>query len=333
MPKKTLPVLIVFLVLIAGVAFWLRLAPGLKTETLVIADASQPMFALLYIADAKGYLREEGLNVTYKSFTSGRDALNSAISGEADIATVFETPIVQQYAKGKKIGVVSTLHHSSLNTALVFHTNRGIKTPSDLAGKTIAVTKNTNGEFFLNLFLTSNSIKESEVTLVNTKPQEMVNVLKDGAVDAVATWNPHVANAIHSFGAGKVKTFYSDIYTEMSFLAGQREVIVRKQEAVTRLLKAIIRAEAFLRDNNEQAFQLVIKRFPGGSETIIRKMWNNFTAEAMLNNVMLSIFKQEAEWFRKIGKLKTHLPDFRDVIMPEYLAKLKPESVTVLLPR
>jgi ABC-type nitrate/sulfonate/bicarbonate transport system substrate-binding protein len=56
-------------------------APFGQPEKLVIPEASQPVFALLYVADAKGFFKEAGREVTFKSFPLGRDALGSVIEG------------------------------------------------------------------------------------------------------------------------------------------------------------------------------------------------------------------------------------------------------------
>ena len=42
----------------------------LHPEKITLAEAYQPVFALIYIAEEKGYFDEEGLDITYRSFTS-----------------------------------------------------------------------------------------------------------------------------------------------------------------------------------------------------------------------------------------------------------------------
>ncbi|HIN72184.1 MAG TPA: hypothetical protein EYM98_06340 [Dehalococcoidia bacterium] len=71
-----------------------------SVENLTIAEASQAVFALVYIADEKGFFADEGLKVTFSTFTSGKDALNSVVQGNSDIGTVFETPVVLQSYQG-----------------------------------------------------------------------------------------------------------------------------------------------------------------------------------------------------------------------------------------
>ena len=84
----TVGVLVAAGVVIIAAALWLALGQGRKPpEKLILADATQPVFALVYIAEAKGCLADEGLDVSYEYFTSGRDALGSVIAGQRGRAT------------------------------------------------------------------------------------------------------------------------------------------------------------------------------------------------------------------------------------------------------
>ena len=164
--SSTLAVAVIF-----SLSVWLAgWREDVSVENLTIAEASQAVFALVYIADEKGFFTDEGQKVTFNTFTSGKDALNSVVQGNSDIGTVFETPIVLQSYQGEELRIVSTLHNSSQNTGFVGLKSQNIESPTDLMGKTIAVTKGTNGKFFLFQFLTTQGIDLSGVDLVDVKP-------------------------------------------------------------------------------------------------------------------------------------------------------------------
>jgi len=60
-----------------------------------------------------------GLDVTFISIASGKDALTGVIEGRSDIATVYGPPVVLQSHEGERLAIVSMLHNSSRNNALL----------------------------------------------------------------------------------------------------------------------------------------------------------------------------------------------------------------------
>lgn len=328
--RRSIGIIIGVGTIILGTALWLLQNQTKRSpEKITLAEASQPVFALVYVAEDEGYFADQGLEVTYQSYTSGRDALASVITGQSDIATVYETPLVLNVYAGEALSVLTTLHTSTKNTALVARRDHGIETPETLRGKTIAVTKNTNGEFFLSLYLTSEGIRLSELTLVDTKPEDMAQTLREGLVDAAATWNPNLYNTQQAFGEDEIQTFFSDIYTEMSVLAGRSEFVTQRKEACKRLLRALLRAEAFIRANEEEALRIVTNRLSAQPAATTRAVWPTFKAEVKLDNLLLTILEQEAKWFKHAGNYHMPVPDFREVIFTDYLKDLNPDLVTV----
>ncbi|MDE1461907.1 ABC transporter substrate-binding protein [Spartinivicinus poritis] len=309
--------------------FGFRIFTHNPKETLIIAEGSQPVFALIYIAEIKGFFKDENLEISYKSFSSGRDALASVIAGESDLATVYETPVVLQTIAGHKLAIVTGLHNSSKNTALVARRDSGIELPQDLKGKKIGVTKNTNAEFFLDFFLKSHGMSKSDVILLDLKPYVMAPAIKRGVVDAVAIWNTHLYSAKKVLGDRKSVAFYSEVYTELSVLVGKQNKVKDRKEALQRCVRALARAEKFLQEKPQQAIDIVINHLSKIPKETIRNVWNDFNLELKLDNVLLTTLKVEANWFKEQGVFDEDIPDFRSIIYPEFLEVVKPKSVTI----
>ena len=319
------------MVLVGGVfAYHQNVGKKPKTiEKITVAWADQPAFALMYIAEKEGYFKDEGLDVTYHKFTTGRDALADALAGNSDIATVYEAPVVRQIYTGKDVSLISTLHTSSKNAALIGRRDRGILNIEDLKNKKIGVAKGTAEEFFLYSYLTSQGIRLSDVTLVNGEFTDMKTFLRDGRADAVVSTNPYFYEIKKEFPADMITIFQSDIYTENSVLAGNTNVIKNKKEGLTRLLRALVRAESLLKTNQEEAIKAVVASVPTFSEESNRGTWDQFTRVLKLDNVLLAVLEREAQWFKDNNVYQGPVPDFRKSIFTEYLKEVKPEAVTV----
>lgn len=302
----------------------------LVPEKLTLALAEQPVFALIYIAQARGFLAEEGVELSVNSFELGRDALRNVLEGKADLATTYETPAVLQIYGGHPLGVITTLHTSRTSHALVARRDKGIEKPSDLAGRRIGVTPGTSTEYFLSLLLATAGLKASEATIVALEPADYEKALADGRVDALVAFNPTLSMILQS-GRSGLAVFHSDIYVETSMLVGLRPTLQARREAIVRLLKAVVRAEKFALENREESLRIVIKRLEGKyPEPAIREGWDSIRPEARLDHVLLALMTEEARWFRDGGRFVAPVPDFRRAIADDLLRSVRPEAVTLV---
>ena len=73
--KKTFLMIIFIIVIVSVSSCTMEQTNSKELEQVTIAEAGQPIGALLYIALENNYFEEEGLNVTIKSYTSGKDSL------------------------------------------------------------------------------------------------------------------------------------------------------------------------------------------------------------------------------------------------------------------
>jgi ABC-type nitrate/sulfonate/bicarbonate transport system substrate-binding protein len=210
-------VLVIILLAVAGF-FRLRkeaaILPSGPLTKITLAEARQPVVALVYVAAARGYFADQGLDVTLQPYSSGKACLNAVLGGNADFGTVAETPLVHSALRGEMTYIVATISHTERNTVIVARKDAAITGPTELKGKRIGASFGTNGEFFMDAFLTMNRLTRRDITAVNISPKDMFNALVNGEVDAVATWNPHALRLRKELGTNGI-TFYGEgVYRE-----------------------------------------------------------------------------------------------------------------------
>lgn len=316
-----------------GAIAYQTLGPDAEPEELVVAEASQSAFALLYVADAKGFFRDERVNVRFATFGLGRDALDSVIAGRADIATVYPTPTLIRLHEGNSLGIVSTLHTSTRSHVLVARRDRGIAAPADLRGRTIGVTRGTSTESFLSAFLAEQGIAASEVRIESVEPPAYARALSDGALDALVAFNPHPALLERAIGKDRLSVFPSDVYVEASMLVGVRARLDSKREAVQRMLRALARAQRHAARHREESILIVAERLMTSQpEHAIRRGWDALRPAIGLDHVLLGTLSMEAEWLRSARKFQGPDVDLEAALAPQYLGAASPEAVT-LVPR
>jgi ABC-type nitrate/sulfonate/bicarbonate transport system substrate-binding protein len=315
-------------------------APAGPPLKLTIAEFSQPAAALLYVAEARGYLRESGLEVTFKSFNIGKDALNNVVEGQSDIAAVFQTPVVLGLRQGKPLGILSTLMTSTRNTVLLARRYRqvsdtgdpaslAIADTQDLEGKTIGVTRGTSGEYFLSVFLATEGIPQQRVNIVNVVPSAFDKTLVAGDVDAMVVFSSHRVRLKKAMG-DQLVVFSSNAYADVVVLAGLRQTIASRPEAMARLMAAVVKAQDYIASNREDSIRIVARRLAGKvDEADIRETWDDYRFAARLDNALMANMRSESEWYQANTKLSGVTPDFLDAIVIDPLRRARRASVTL----
>jgi NitT/TauT family transport system substrate-binding protein len=298
-------------------------------ESLTIADADQIVFALVYIADAQGYFKDEGLQVNYRKFKSGKDALADVVAGNADVATVYHTPVVADLLAGIPVRILSTLHRSNRNTAVVARRDRGINAIADLRGKRVAATRGTYQAELLNKMLDDEGIAPDEVRIVNMYHQDMPAALAGGAVDAGVTRWPYVGYAQDKLPSGTVVVLTTSLWSEVSVLATMQTTIERKQEAFARLMRALVRAEDLLARDNDAAYALAMSHWSRPATTDDRKIWEQIKFQLRLDNTLLQALQNEAAWLDRQGDSRTDPSILKSAMAGQFLSFIRPQFVLV----
>jgi len=299
-------------------------------EKVTIAHWTGPSAALMHIALAKGYFAEEGLDASSQPHAFGKLALNAVIEGKADIATAGDTPIVFAVMNGKMITILATIQTANKNEAIVARRDRGITGPADLKGKRIGVTLGTTGHFFLDSFLLAHGIESKQFTLVDMKPDEMVAALGSGRVDAVSAFNPTVKQLEKSLGSNGTVFFGESLYTEIFCVAATQEFVKKNPEAVKKFLRALLKAETFIKEHPEEAQNLVAD-FIKMDKTELADIWNILTFKVTLDQALLVDFEDQTRWMLK-NKLAPgkQMPNYLEYIHAEGLNAVKPDAVRIV---
>ena len=296
---------------------------------ITISDAKFQAFGLIYIALQNGYFNDQNLKVNFRTFNLGKDALSDTVAGNSDLATVFESPYINMVNNGEDISIISSLHKSKSNTAIIAYKENGIKSVSDLKDKKIGVVKGTNSEFLLYTLLLGNNLKPSDIKIVYTDKDSIEQLFIDKKVDAVSVFNPNLYSLEQKFTAKEINIFYSPTYIENSVLAGKTEIIKSKRESITRFLKALAKAEDFYKKNPEKSIDAVSVSIPDVPKETIANLWNSYDLTLSLDNVLLEILKREAQTEKDLENSKTEIKNFRNYIFTDYLKNVKPEDVTI----
>lgn len=301
----------------------------LPNQTLTIAESQNPAFALIYIAEDQGYFQEENLNINFNKFIQGRDALQNVLDGQADLATVFETPVVHKILEGQDIAIFTSLQSSTQSSGIIAKKDSGILKPQDLKGKKIGVSLGTGSEFALSQFLLFNNIESDSITPVNLTLDKFQESLLTDQVDALSAPEPRLT-AFQQELKDTAVTFPVQGYSGFSVVAGLKSLPKEKGASIQRFINALVKAEHFIQNNEAKSKEIVVKRLDGiHSAQSITESWGKFDFGLKIDNIMLTILAQEASWAKEQRNYKSTITNFEGYFIPEYLDKAKPDDVTI----
>lgn len=291
-----------------------------------------------YIAYEKGFFRDEGLEVTLKKNIIGWQSLKNLFDGEADMATVAELPIVYAALDRSKFAekgrgdfvIFGDLVYSNQVSQALARKDRGINSPEDLRGKTIAVPRGTTVDFFLDSFLAIHRIQPSEITTVNLDVVSQVEALVKGEVDAIFSWQPHVREAQLKLGDNAyllpLNLYYHTAWllTSMQGYAEQNPLVLQK------FLRALTRAEQYLHEHPEESMTIYARQ----SETdlkVVKDIWHDVEFSLGLSEALLTTMEDEARWVLRNGLAPgKEIPNFLELIDLKPMQAVKPEGITII---
>ncbi len=111
--------------------------PGLTSVTIALGYFPNIQFAPFYVAQSKGYYRQVGLNVTFRSGIEP-DVLALLSSGKAQFAVAGGDEVLEAGAHGRHVRYVMT-QYSRFPTAVFSLRQAGIQRPQQLRGHSIGV--------------------------------------------------------------------------------------------------------------------------------------------------------------------------------------------------
>jgi ABC-type nitrate/sulfonate/bicarbonate transport system substrate-binding protein len=302
--------------------------PGSAALTRVrIAATGQPQSILVHVAADQGYFAAEGLAVQILLRSHGEAAMQALLDGQADFATVADIPIMLSILRGDKIAVVAMIESSNVNNAIVANQAAGITQASDLRGKRIGFTPGTTSDFFLDAILTTIDLTRRQIQPVALLPEEMLQAMSNRQVDAVSTWNYPLTLIKQQLGTNGVVFHDRQIYTETFNVVVQQDLISQQPQTVQRLLRALIRAEAFVAAHPDQAQDLMAAAAQIDKATV-QSVWANFNYRVELDRSLPLVLEDETRW--AVAQQLTDnpvMPDFARHIHVDSLRAVKPAAV------
>lgn len=273
--------------------------------------------SFLYAAEEQGYFKEENLQVQLQMPSDANDPLKMAAAGQVDAAISYQTQVIQAKSEGVPVVSIAGLVYKPLNTLMV-RQDSGIKSPKDLAGKTIGYPSIVLDEKIVQQMVQTDGGDPTSVTFADIG-YDIVPALTSKKVDAViGGYINHEKLLLEKNGVPVteispqqygVPTFYELV------LATSNDTVANKRQALEAFLRAAKKGQEYVASHKETALQTLLakqaKEFPLEQDVEIKSL-----------DILLPLMKngdkpfgvQDAadwqttiDWMKQVGLLSTEV--------------------------
>jgi len=161
--------------------------------TIAVGGKNLLYYLPLTVAEVRGYLKDEGLDVTIADFAGGSRALQALVGGSADVVSgAFEHTINMQ-VKGQRLrAFVLQGRAPQIVLGINPKTMPNFKTVADLKGKKLGVTAPGSSTHVLaNFVLAKAGLKPGDVSIIGVGAGSgAVAAMRAGQIDAISNLDP-----------------------------------------------------------------------------------------------------------------------------------------------
>lgn len=283
-------------------------------------------FSPALVAGWQGYFAAEGLDVEVVPCVNGRRCLKHLTDREVDVATVADVPIVMAVHDALPFHILATMT-SARDNSMVVRADRGIRTPADLRGKRVGFVRGTSGHYFTDTFLTYHGIGLNQITPVELDPVRAPQQVAAGEVDAAGLYQPHGAEALRLLGQQGRVLPAPRLYTATMNLVVRPDL---SDADAVKLLRALQRAQSYLRDDPPRAQALVASRLQIDRKAVA-DTWDLLNFRLALGQSLLTTLEAQSRWMRRTDQVRGETPpDFLARLRPGPLRSVDPSAVTLV---
>jgi ABC-type nitrate/sulfonate/bicarbonate transport system substrate-binding protein len=302
--------------------------PG-QNDKLTLAVTPWPGSAAVFVAQEKGFFKDEGLDLTLQIHSSGHLGLDAVLAGKADLATAGETPIVRAAISGKPCVIIASICEIERAILIIGRKDKGVSAPRDLKDKKIGVVAGTTADFFLHIYLITSYIDPKEVKIVNLMIDQVVEALLNGEVDAVSTWMPYTAILRDKLDFNATVLQEQSIYTMTWNVVAGQDFAEKNSESIKKFLLAINKANKFIAEHNTEARE-VCSGYIGTHSPLFIREWSNYFFTMKLDQSLLLNLEDQARWIsEKEGASEGKVHNFLDNINVTGLRAVQSEAVGI----
>ena len=229
--------------------------------------------APFYLGKEKGYFDAEGIDLDIQEGRGSAVTVQAVAAGSATFGYVDVPTMIKAAAKGAPLKSTGVLFQVSPMSVMGF-SEKGIKAPKDIVGKTVAVTPGDSMSQMWPLFLKVNNIQPDQVKIVSGDAQTKLNAVTTGQADLLLGYVMDQAIKLQD-ATGKpvtpIRFADSGVNQISSGVIVNKNLLTENPDLVKRFMRASTRAAEAAEKDPAAAVDAMLKANPkaGVRDTLI----------------------------------------------------------------
>lgn len=303
--------------------------PAAQAASITIGVSGSPMSIPFYVAERRGYFRDEGLDVVLVECPTGNACLSQLLESKVRLATTSDLPIMFRSFDSIPFKVLATFA-ASQDVKLIARANAGIRSTKDLKGRQVAVARGTAGQYVLDLALLAAGLDPREVSTVALDTKRLDLAAANTQTVAFALFQPGAYQLLKLLGPDAVVLPIPRLYTFSFNLVALAGAKATSDDDHVRVLRALARAVDAVRAEPEVAKSMLRERLKMDA-TEIALLWPDYRFALGLNQSLIATLESTARWAIQEQLVKgTAVPNYLDFIDVGPLKQVRPSAVTVV---
>jgi NitT/TauT family transport system substrate-binding protein len=223
-----------------------------SSQPLISATNNWVGYSGHHVAVGKNFFTEEGLKVQDLFFQSAGEQITSFLAGKLDLGWFTSGDAVQMMAKDPSIKIIYLIDYSNGGDGII---GRGIQSPADAKGKTIARENILFTKVLLQAYLQQAGLTEADVMVKNLPAADAATAFATKQVDIAVTYEPYMAKAAAQ-GGGEVIFSTKDTNLIADVIVARDSLIQSRKADLQAYFQAVDKAVKLLNARDPEALKI-----------------------------------------------------------------------------
>lgn len=314
--------------LVALVA-WVGVAAAQDKITIGMASGVNQVTSL--VAQARGFFKDEGLDVDIKPVPRGNIAIEAIVAGSMQFAESTDTGLLSAVSNGIPLVALGAGSRGFTGKLIAAPDMSAVNSIADLKGKRIGIQVGTGVYTVWLKLVKKRGLKPEDFRVSNVRVTDMPTAMASkGTFDAVFGWDPMMQRIVKAgFGKEVISAKQFQTMADITYpllIVADRDYVAHNPGITQHLLNGYARADRWIQSNPDGALQIYLdyihKAGAPLDKDMVRTMMyevDKFTGVKFLPTDLAEI-TGTAEFLHSEGHLSS-VPDVAKLIVPDFAAK------------